>query len=164
MIAPRNMKEARVARTLKDAFGPYAELSLHTTKRPWHETAWFWPVMLITAVVLWLALNLVMSFDALAKEHHKKIESYTASWYGPGFHGRKTANGERFNQHALTAAHRTLPFGTLLAVTHKGKTTVVRVNDRGPFVRGREIDLSAAAAREIGLRGVGIVSINQIGG
>lgn len=76
-----------------------------------------------------------------------------ASWYGPGFHGRRTANGERFNQNDLTAAHRTLPFGTKVKVTnlHNGRSVVVRINDRGPFSRGRVIDLSKAAARIIGV-------------
>ena len=76
-----------------------------------------------------------------------------ASWYGPGFHGRRTANGERFNQNDLTAAHRTLPFGTKVKVTNlrNGRSVVVRVNDRGPFSRGRVIDLSKAAARIIGV-------------
>jgi 3D (Asp-Asp-Asp) domain-containing protein len=159
MIAPRSMKESQTARTMKQAFGPYAKLSLET-RRPWYETALFWPVVLASAVILWLALSLVLSYDAVAKQKPQQPQAHaTASWYGPGFHGRKTASGERFNQHALTAAHRTLPFGTLLVVTHKGKATVVRVNDRGPFVRGRDIDLSAAAAREIGLRGVGAVTL-----
>jgi rare lipoprotein A len=76
-----------------------------------------------------------------------------ASWYGPGFHGKRTANGERFNQNDLTAAHRSLPFGTKVKVTnvHNGRSVVVRINDRGPFSRGRIIDLSKAAARLIGL-------------
>ncbi|MBK7255497.1 MAG: septal ring lytic transglycosylase RlpA family protein [Ignavibacteria bacterium] len=70
-----------------------------------------------------------------------------ASWYGPGFQGRKTANGERFNTYEMTAAHKTLPFNTLIKVTNldNGVSTVVRINDRGPFVRGRIIDLSNAA-------------------
>lgn len=78
-----------------------------------------------------------------------------ASWYGPGFHGRKTANGERFNQNALTAAHKTLPFGSIVRVTFRGKSVDVRINDAGPFVRGRVIDLSKAAAQAIGLIGPG---------
>ncbi|GEP00612.1 septal ring lytic transglycosylase RlpA family protein [Methylobacterium haplocladii] len=79
-----------------------------------------------------------------------------ASWYGPGFHGRKTANGERFDQNALTAAHKTLPFGTRIRVTNEatGRSVLVRINDRGPFVKGRAIDLSAGAARAIGCAGV----------
>ncbi|WP_305879886.1 septal ring lytic transglycosylase RlpA family protein [Thermosynechococcus sp. HN-54] len=81
-----------------------------------------------------------------------------ASWYGPGFHGGRTANGERFDQHALTAAHRTLPFGTRVRVTNlqNGRSVVVRINDRGPFTGGREIDLSQGAAAAIGLIGAGV--------
>jgi rare lipoprotein A len=78
-----------------------------------------------------------------------------ASWYGPGFHGKKTANGERFNQNDRTAAHRTLPFGTLVRVTYKGRSTVVRINDAGPYVGNRVIDLSRQAAADIGLLGAG---------
>lgn len=74
-----------------------------------------------------------------------------ASWYGPGFHGRRTANGERFDQNALTAAHKTLKFGSLVEVTYRGRSVVVRINDAGPFVRGRVIDLSRAAAEAVGL-------------
>ncbi|WP_390587403.1 septal ring lytic transglycosylase RlpA family protein [Erythrobacter sp. MTPC3] len=76
-----------------------------------------------------------------------------ASYYGRRFHGRRTANGERFNMNAMTAAHKTLPFGTKVRVTNprNGRTVTVRINDRGPFTRGREIDLSRAAAKQIGL-------------
>lgn len=90
----------------------------------------------------------------------------TASWYGPGFHGRRSASGEVFNQNALTAAHRTLPFGTRVRVTNlrNGQQVIVRINDRGPFTGGRIIDLSAAAASSIGLRasGVGQVQIEVL--
>lgn len=81
-----------------------------------------------------------------------------ASWYGPGFHGRKTANGERFDQNALTAAHRTLPFGTKVRVTcnRSGKSVTVRINDRGPFHGNRVIDLSRGAASKIGIVGLGV--------
>lgn len=81
-----------------------------------------------------------------------------ASWYGPGFHGRKTANGERYNQYELTAAHPKYAFDTQLCVRNagNGKTVVVRVNDRGPFVGKRVIDLSKAAAEEIGMLSKGI--------
>lgn len=84
-----------------------------------------------------------------------------ASWYGPGFHGARTANGERFDQNALTAAHRTLPFGTRVRVTNlqNGRSVVVRINDRGPFTGGREIDLSRGAAAAIGLIGAGVGSV-----
>ncbi|MEM9220191.1 MAG: septal ring lytic transglycosylase RlpA family protein [Cyanobacteria bacterium P01_F01_bin.150] len=89
-----------------------------------------------------------------------------ASWYGPGFHGRTSASGERFNQYAMTAAHRTLPFGTMVEVVNlnNGASTVVRINDRGPYSHGRVIDLSAAAAQEIGMMGSGVapVSVNVL--
>ena len=78
-----------------------------------------------------------------------------ASFYG-NESGRKTASGQRFNQEAMTAAHRSLPFGTKLRVTHGGRSVVVTINDRGPFVRGRVLDLSTGAARAIGLIGAGV--------
>ncbi|HKI62048.1 MAG TPA: septal ring lytic transglycosylase RlpA family protein [Mariprofundaceae bacterium] len=79
-------------------------------------------------------------------------ETGTASWYGRDFHGKKTANGERYDMHALSAAHKTLPMPTLVRVTNleNGRSVVVRVNDRGPFVKNRIIDLSYAAARQLG--------------
>lgn len=91
-------------------------------------------------------------------------EEGIASWYGPGFHGRKTASGERFDTHELTAAHKTLPFNTLLKVTNleNGKSTVVRVNDRGPYARGRIIDLSLAAKNEIQMGGLAKVRIEVV--
>jgi rare lipoprotein A len=81
-----------------------------------------------------------------------------ASYYGSES-GNRTANGERFNPHGLTAAHRTLPFGTRLRVCYRG-CVVVRVNDRGPFVRGRSLDLSHGAARAIGMLGVGVARVS----
>ncbi|GAB4343424.1 MAG: hypothetical protein Fur0042_06450 [Cyanophyceae cyanobacterium] len=86
-----------------------------------------------------------------------------ASWYGPGFSGRPTASGERFNPNDLTAAHRTLPFGTRVRVTYPrtGRSVVVRINDRGPFIRGRTIDLSAGAARQIGLYSSGVGQVQM---
>ncbi|MFZ4592502.1 MAG: septal ring lytic transglycosylase RlpA family protein, partial [Ignavibacteria bacterium] len=91
------------------------------------------------------------------------MEEGTASWYGPGFHGRKTANGERFNTNDLTCAHKSLPFNTLLKVTNleNGRYTIVRVNDRGPFVHGRIVDLSNAAKTEIGMGGLAKVRIES---
>ncbi|MBD1866681.1 septal ring lytic transglycosylase RlpA family protein [Cyanobacteria bacterium FACHB-471] len=90
-----------------------------------------------------------------------------ASWYGPGFHGNRSASGEVFNQNALTAAHRNLPFGTQVRVTNlnNGQSVVVRINDRGPYSGGRVIDLSAAAARAVGLiqAGVAPVSVDVLG-
>jgi len=78
-----------------------------------------------------------------------------ASFYG-NESGSKTASGQRFNQNAMTAAHRSLPFGTKLRVTHGGRSVVVTINDRGPFVRGRVLDLSTGAARAVGLTGAGV--------
>jgi rare lipoprotein A len=94
----------------------------------------------------------------------KTFQRGVASWYGPGFHGRLTANGERFNTNSLTAAHRTLPFGTRVRVTNAetGRSVVVRINDRGPFTKGRVIDLSKAAARAIGVAGVAQVILGQV--
>ena len=79
------------------------------------------------------------------------VEEGIASWYGPKFHGRRTASGEVFDMHRLTAAHPWLPFGTIVKVTNleNGLSVVVRINDRGPFVKGRIIDLSYAAAKKI---------------
>lgn len=89
------------------------------------------------------------------------VNEGTASWYGRRFHGRKTANGERFNKRAMTCAHRTLPFGTRVRVTNvaTGEQVTVRVNDRGPYVRNRIIDLSDAAAKSIGMVGCARVKI-----
>jgi len=78
-----------------------------------------------------------------------------ASFYG-NESGSRTASGQRFDQNAMTAAHRSLPFGTKLRVTHGGRSVVVTINDRGPFVRGRVLDLSTAAARAVGLTGAGV--------
>jgi rare lipoprotein A len=84
-----------------------------------------------------------------------------ASWYGPGFHGKKTASGERFNENAMTAAHRSLPFGTVVTVTDQrtGKSVKVTINDRGPFHKGRIIDLSKAAATKLGFRNSGTTKV-----
>ncbi len=81
----------------------------------------------------------------------RSVEEGIASWYGPKFHGRRTASGEVFDMHRLTAAHPWLPFGTIVKVTNleNGLSVVVRINDRGPFVKGRIIDLSYAAAKKI---------------
>ncbi len=91
----------------------------------------------------------------------RSIGSGVASYYGRRFHGRRTANGERFDMHAMTAAHRTLPFGSLVQVTNprNGKTVTVRINDRGPFHGNRVIDVSRAAATELGLIGPGRGSV-----
>jgi rare lipoprotein A len=90
-----------------------------------------------------------------------RTEEGKASWYGAPFHGRRASNGEVYDMYKLTAAHRTLPFGTMVHVTNldNGKSTVVRITDRGPFVDNRIIDLSLAAAREIESVGPGVVPV-----
>ena len=87
----------------------------------------------------------------------RDLQRGIASWYGPGFHGRTTANGEKFDMHELTAAHKTLPFGTRVLVHNPrtGKEVVVRINDRGPFIKGRMLDLSKAAAKALGFKSRG---------
>lgn len=89
------------------------------------------------------------------------VEIGEASWYGPEFHGRKTSSREIFDMHDLTAAHRTLPFGTVVQVTNleNSRTVTVRINDRGPFVKDRIIDLSYAAARMLGMIGPGTARV-----
>lgn len=86
----------------------------------------------------------------------------TASWYGPGFHGRTTANGERYDQHAMTCAHKTLRFGTRVKVTNlrNGRSAVCRVNDRGPYARGRVIDVSRGMAERLGMIRSGVVPVS----
>ena len=101
-----------------------------------------------------LSVALAWSVTARAAE-----QCGIASWYGPGFHGRLTASGEVFNQYAFTAAHRTLPFGTIVTV-HVGNLSVeVRINDRGPFIAGRVIDLSRAAFEVIAPLSAGSVAV-----
>lgn len=87
------------------------------------------------------------------QKSQREVGRGLASWYGPGFHGRPTASGEKFDMHQLTAAHRTLPFGTIVRVQSlvNGRTVDVRINDRGPHIGRRVIDLSRAAAQSLGL-------------
>lgn len=117
-------------------------------------------------LLLSVALILGTTTLANAKENKPFVQQGKASWYGPGFHGRTTANGERYNMNGLTAAHRYLPFGTKLKVTcnQTGKSVIVRVNDRGPFHGNRVLDLSKGAAKQLGIvqRGVGSVKIEKI--
>ena len=95
------------------------------------------------------------------------VEVGYASWYGPGFHGRRTASGEIYNMYKFTAAHKTLPLGTYVKVINleNGRSVIVRINDRGPFVKGRIIDLSYAAAKKLGMlkKGVARVKIIALG-
>lgn len=97
----------------------------------------------------------------LAGEPAREFERGAASWYGPGFHGRLTASGERYNMNAFTAAHRTLPFGTMVRVHSlvNGRDVDLRITDRGPFSRNRIIDVSRAAAAELGMLGLGFKEV-----
>ena len=102
--------------------------------------------------------------DTLLTKGVKHTAIMTASYYGEGdvFHGRRTSNGEIFDKNGITAAHKTLPFGTVLKVTFPktGKSVKVRINDRGPFIAGRDLDLSYGAAKKIGLVGQGVGKVN----
>jgi rare lipoprotein A len=114
--------------------------------------------------VLALTAGLLLSgvtFEALALGSAGHSQSGIASYYHDRFHGRKTSSGAAYDKHALSAAHKTLPLGTQVRVTNSrsGKSVVVRINDRGPYVRGRVIDLSRAAAREIGLVSAGLAKV-----
>lgn len=112
-----------------------------------------------SAAVIQLEFSKVEEIQAEEPKHASLVG--IASYYAAKFHGRRTASGERFNSKVLTAAHLSLPFGTLLKVTNlrNMKSVVVRVNDRGPHVRGRIVDLSRAAAEQIGLRHTGTARV-----
>ena len=107
-----------------------------------------------------LSASIVLGAFAPTAVEAASVCSY-ASFYGPGFHGRTTANGERFNSQAMTAAHRSLPFGTRLLVTNQsnGKSIAIRVNDDGPHVPGRAIDLSEGAFAMIASTSTGVVPV-----
>ena len=101
------------------------------------------------------------TFNIPANAKPLYVETGWASWYGPPYHNRRAANGEIYDMNAPTAAHRTLPLGSIVRVTNlsTGQRTLVRINDRGPFVEGRIIDLSLAAASEIGIRRAGVARV-----
>lgn len=111
--------------------------------------------MFLRAVLVAAGLGAFVAMGVAAgiSDAHSASAQGRASWYGSAHHGRKTANGERFNMNAMTAAHKTLPFGTKVRVTNvrNGRSVVVRINDRGPYVHGRVIDVSKAAAGRLGL-------------
>jgi rare lipoprotein A len=111
-------------------------------------------VLLKLSRLLWVVL-LACAFLALGEDRAEAREGL-ASWYGPGFKGLPTASGEPYNPHGYTAAHKTLPLGTGLTVNYGGRSVAVTVNDRGPYIGARELDLSRAAARNIGLTRVGV--------
>ena len=112
-------------------------------------------LILLFCVAACTALRGVALAQAPSSEHPSFTQSGLASWYGHERQGRRTANGERFDMRAMTAAHRKLPFGTIARVTRldTGRTVKVRINDRGPHVRNRIVDLSAAAKTALGVRG-----------
>lgn len=109
------------------------------------------PGLAIQALLAFLLMQACTSTGVPRRGLTGQIERGLASWYGPGFDGRPTASGEIYDRHDLTAAHRILPFGTVVEVRNRenGRSVRVRINDRGPFIRGRIIDLSYAAAREL---------------
>lgn len=122
----------------------------------WTALAW---------IALLLILPVAMEAPLVANQSQPitpiKVWVGNASWYGPRFHGRKTANGERFDSEAMTAAHPHLPFGSLVRVVNprNGKFEVVRINDRGPYQEGREIDVSYGVARKVGLIHAGVARV-----
>ena len=109
-----------------------------------------------------LMTGLMTGTDTQAAALRGNAQSGMASYYHDRFHGRRTASGAAYNKNALSAAHRTLPLGSQVRVTdsHSGRSVVVQINDRGPYARGRVIDLSRAAASEIGLVGKGVAKVN----
>ena len=122
----------------------------------WAALRWL-PLMFLIAPVMEAPLV------AHLRQPAKPIKTWVgnASWYGPGFNGRKTANGEIFSTEALTAAHPNLPFGSLVRVVNprNGRFELVRINDRGPYQEGREIDVSYRVARKIGLIHSGVSQV-----
>jgi rare lipoprotein A (peptidoglycan hydrolase) len=127
------------------------------------------PLFVAWAAIRWVPLMFLIApameapLVALKSEPVKPIKVWVgnASWYGPDFDGKKTANGERFNAESLTAAHPNLPFGSWVRIvnTRNGKFEVVRINDRGPYQEGREIDVSYRVARKIGLINSGVSQV-----
>ena len=127
------------------------------------------PLFVAWAAIRWVPLMFLIApameapLVALKREPVKPIKVWVgnASWYGPNFDGKRTANGERFNAESLTAAHPNLPFGSWVRVvnTRNGKFEVVRINDRGPYQEGREIDVSYRVARKIGLINSGVSQV-----
>ena len=99
--------------------------------------------------------------EELIESSARRISTGVVSWYGDKFHGRKTASGEKYDKHELTAAHKSLPFGTKVKVTNirNGKSVVVEINDRGPYAKSRVLDLSQAAFSEIGHTNTGVMQV-----
>ncbi len=117
----------------------------------------------VLAAVLLLLLTSQVWFSGCAARRHSWPEEEVglASWYGPGYHGKQAADGSRYNQRKLTAAHRVLPFGTMVRVTNleNGREVNVKITDRGPFVDGRILDLSKKAAKKLKMVDRGVVRV-----
>jgi len=129
-----------------------------------------WPACILIAAVLLLVVSCASSprYTSAARPRRgtppgslRRIQTGVASFYGQDFHGRKTANGETYDMYAMTAAHQALPFNTRVLVTNldNGKKVAVRINDRGPFVKDRIIDLSYGAAMKVGMVGPGTANV-----
>ena len=125
---------------------------------------WFALGAALIAVLSGSACGGARSTPRAPQDLEKYSETGLASWYGRPYHGRTTASGERYDMHELTAAHRTLPFGTMVRVVNleNGRKIKVRITDRGPFVEGRIIDLSRAAARRLQMVDAGVVRVKLV--
>ncbi len=119
------------------------------------------PLMMLFRLAIALCAA-ILTVPLAATDAFAASQQGIASYYGQKFHGRKTASGERYDHNAMTAAHRTAPFGSQIRVTNlsNGRSVVVRVNDRGPWVRGRVVDVSGAAARQLGMTGRGLTRVS----
>jgi rare lipoprotein A len=132
------------------------------------EVEYAWRAMRAAVLTLrWnaiLAITILLGATNCTRKTRDQVQTGVASWYGHPFDGRLTANGETYDMEKMTAAHRTFPFGTVLRVENlgNGKTTEVRINDRGPFVQNRIIDLSHAAAQAIAMPGIADVRLRVI--
>ena len=122
--------------------------------------------LLVPAIFVAACTTVNTADGSRGAEVGRHLQRGHASWYGPGFHGRRTASGETFRADGFTAAHPSLPFGTRVRVVNEGtgRSVVVRINDRGPFHRGRIIDIAQAPARSLGLLAGGstLVSLHQL--
>jgi rare lipoprotein A (peptidoglycan hydrolase) len=128
-----------------------------------HRLFFIWAAIRWVPLMFLIAPAMEAPLVAHLSDPPKAIKTWVgnASWYGPEFDGKKTANGERFDAESLTAAHPNLPFGSLVRIvnTRSGKFEVVRINDRGPYQEGREIDVSYRVARKIGLIHSGVSQV-----
>jgi len=127
---------------------------------------WNKSIVLLACLLCWIGLSLLAGCASTAGPGSESVDAEVgvASYYADRFHGRRTASGERYDRNALTAAHRRLPFGTRVRVTNleNGHAVDVRINDRGPFVAGRVIDVSYAAARKLGMMQRGVVKVRVV--